>query len=75
MSKTNPFETNQSSVGTAENHVYAGPLAFLLLAWFALSAATAILLVALFLPGHLGLSDLLRSIDDLLPIDPASYAT
>jgi hypothetical protein len=60
---------------TTEEHDYAGPLAFLLLASLVSSATTAILIVALYLPGHLGLGDLLRAIGDLLPTDPVSYTT
>jgi hypothetical protein len=62
-------------VRTTEEHDYAGPLAFLLLASLVSSATTAILIVALYLPGHLGLGDLLRAIGDLLPTDPVSYTT
>jgi hypothetical protein len=75
VSKTDQIETNQSFARTVDIHVYAGLLAFLLLTWLALSVATAILWTALFLPGHLGLSGLLRAINDLLPTDPASYTT
>jgi hypothetical protein len=69
------LETNQSFASIIDKQAYAGPLAFLLLAWLAASVATAILLVALFLPGHLGLSDWLRAVDGLLPTDPPSYTT
>jgi hypothetical protein len=40
-----------------------------------MNATSAILLAALFFPGHLGLSDLLRAIGELLPIDPVGYTT
>ena len=69
------LETNRSFARTAQKNTYAGPLGFLLLAWFAMSVAAVISLVALCLPGHLGLSELLRAIGDLLPTDPASYTT
>jgi hypothetical protein len=68
-------QTNQSFAPTIDKQAYAGPLAFLLLAWLAASVAIAILLLALFLPGHLGLSDWLRAVDGLLPTDSPSYTT
>jgi hypothetical protein len=38
--------------------------AFLLALWAAFSAATVLLVVAVFVPGHLGLSDWLRVLGD-----------
>ena len=62
-------------VRTTKERDYSGPLAFLVAATLLLSATTAILIVALYLPGHLGLGDLLRAIGDLLPTDLVSYTT
>jgi hypothetical protein len=55
--------------------VYNTGLAILLLAWFVFSVATITFSVALFLPGHLGLGDLLRALGELLPADPVVYTT
>jgi hypothetical protein len=62
-------------VRNTEEQNYAGPLAFLLLASLLLSVTMAILIVALYVPGHSGLADWLRAIGDLLPIDLVSYTT
>jgi hypothetical protein len=59
--------THLSLGQTAEKAAYAVALACLLLVWPVLSVATAILVVALLLPGHLGLSDLLQALGNLLP--------
>lgn len=67
--------TSRSFVRTTQEHDYAGPLAFLLLASLVLSATTLILIVALYLPGHSGLGHFLRAIGDLLPTDLVSYTT
>jgi hypothetical protein len=48
-------------------------LAGLLLVWVVFSAA--ILVVALLLPGHLGLSDLLQTLGNLPPTDSPSFMT
>jgi len=50
-------------------------LACLLLVWAVFSVATAILVAALLLPGHLGLSDLLQALGNLLPADAPMYTT
>jgi hypothetical protein len=55
--------------------VYPLVLAGLLLVWVVFSAATAILVVALLLPGHLGLSDLLQTLGNLPPTDSPSFMT
>jgi hypothetical protein len=59
----------------ADKPVYATGLAILLLTWFVFSVATITFLVASFLPGHLGLGDLLRAFGQLLPTDPVIDAT
>jgi hypothetical protein len=53
--------------------VYPLVLAGLLLVWVVFSAA--ILVVALLLPGHLGLSDLLQTLGNLPPTDSPSFMT
>jgi hypothetical protein len=73
VNNTDQLETK--FVQSAEKPAYAGSLALLLLTWVAMNATSAILLAALFFPGHLGLSDLLRAIGELLPIDPVGYTT
>jgi hypothetical protein len=60
---------------TAEKQTCTALFSLLLFAWFVFSTATTILLIALFLPDHLGLSGLLRVVGDLLPTDPVIYTT
>jgi len=59
----------------AEKRTYTALLGLMLFAWFVFSAATAMLLVALYLPGQGGLSALLQALGHLLPSDPVIYAT
>jgi hypothetical protein len=55
---------------------YTVALACLLFVWALFSLATAILVAALLLPGHLGLSDLLQVLAKLLLGDPPNiYGT
>jgi hypothetical protein len=75
MNNTVDHQPETTFVRTTEEQDYSGPLAFLVMASLLLSATTAILIVALYLPGHLGLGDLLRVIGDLLPTDLVSYTT
>jgi hypothetical protein len=58
-----------------EKQTYTALLRLLLFACFVFSAATAMLLVALYLPGQGGLSTLLQALGYLLPSDPVIYAT
>ena len=59
-----------SFVAQAEkNPAYTVALACLLLIWIVFSLATAILMIALLVPGHLGLSALLQALGNLLPAD------
>lgn len=58
------------SLGQAEQKpAYAVALACLLLAYALFSLTTAFLVVAVFIPGHLGLSNLLQALGHLLPSD------
>ena len=50
--------------GTEEKPVYILGVALLLVLWAVFIAATVLLVVALFVPGHLGLSDWLRLLGD-----------
>jgi hypothetical protein len=70
-----PVATHPSLGQTAEKPAYAVALACLLLVWAVLNVATAILVVALLIPGHLGLSDLLQALCKLLPTDRLIYTT
>jgi len=56
-------------------HTYTALLGLLLFVWFVFSAATAMLLVALYLPHQGGLSALLQALGYLLPSEPVIYAT
>jgi hypothetical protein len=50
--------------GSEEKPVYILGVALLLVLWAVFIAATVLLVVALFVPGHLGLSDWLRLLGD-----------
>lgn len=50
----------------AVHQTYTVVLAVLLFAWFAFTVATIILWIALLIPGHAGLSDLLGALNGLL---------
>ena len=55
---------------------YGVALACLLSIWAVFGLATMVLAVALLVPGHLGLSDLLQALGNLLPADPPNlYGT
>jgi len=69
------LQTPPSLGQTEKKPAYAVALACLLLVWAVFSVATAILVAALLLPGHLGLSDLLQALGNLLPADASMYAT
>jgi hypothetical protein len=75
MNDTVDHQPETTFVRTTEEQYYAGPLAFLLLALLVSIAIMAVLIVALYLPGHSGLGDLLQAIGDLLPTDMVSYTT
>jgi hypothetical protein len=75
MSDTVDHQPETTFVRATKEQNYAGPLVFLLLVSLLLSVTMAILIVALYVPGHSGLADWLRAIGDLLPIDLVSYTT
>jgi len=54
---------------------YVTALASLLLVWAVLTVAGTVLLIALFLPGHLGLDGLLRELSRVLPSDAPILTT
>ena len=60
---------------TEAKPAYTVALACLLLAWAAFSLATAILTVALLVPGHFGLTALLQALGNLLPADFPMFTT
>jgi hypothetical protein len=62
-----------SQAGEKSAHTVA--LACLLLVWTVFGVATVIFVVALLVPGHLGLSDLLQALGNLLPADAPMYTT
>jgi hypothetical protein len=69
------LRTQQSLGQTAEKPAYTVAIACLLLVLGVYIIATAILVVALLVPGHLGLSDLLQTLSNLLPAGPLIYTT
>ena len=75
MSDTVDHQPETTFVRTAKERNYVGTLVFLLLVSLLLSVTMAILIIALYLPGHSGLGDWLRAIGDLLPTDLVSYTT
>jgi hypothetical protein len=74
-SASKQLETYPSLVRITEKQACTAALVFMLFTWLLFSATAAILFLALLLPGHFGLSDLLRALGDLLPVDPVIYAT
>jgi hypothetical protein len=50
--------------GSEEKPVYILGIAFLLVLWAVFIAVTSLVVVALFVPGHLGFSDWLRLLGD-----------
>jgi Flp pilus assembly protein TadB len=68
------LQTRPSLGQPAEGAAYIA-LVCLLLFWVVVSVATAICVVALLLPGHLGLSNLAQELGNLLPADPLFYTT
>ena len=67
--------TQPSLVQIKDKVAYRVALACLLFVWAVFSLATTILMAALLLPGHLGLSDLLQVLTKLLSGDPPIYGT
>lgn len=64
------------SVGKTEaKPAWKDALECLLAVWAVLSMAMAILIIALIVPGHLGLSDLLQALGNLLPPDFPFFTT
>ncbi len=47
----------------------------LLLIWFAMTAGATGLLVAVYLPGHAGLTPALQALNDFLPNNPDAWVT
>ena len=58
-----------------EKPVYIAGVACLLLLWAASAALLVLLEVAIFSPGHLGLSDWLRALANLWPEDNPMFST
>lgn len=62
-------QTLPSLARSAEKPAWTMALVCLLLVWVVFTLGTAILVVALLLPGDLGLSDSLKALGNLLPAD------
>jgi hypothetical protein len=54
---------------------YRFGLAGLLILWVVAILVTVLLTVALFVPGHLGLRDLIQDLTRLLPVDAPMFTT
>jgi hypothetical protein len=60
----------RTSVGKTEpKAAWKVALECFVIVWAVVSVAMAILIIAVFVPGHLGLSDLLQALGNLLPPD------
>jgi hypothetical protein len=66
---------SRAPVETSPRSDHAVTLVCLLSVWVVFSVATVILVVALLLPGHLGCSDLLQTLSNVLPADFPIYTT
>jgi hypothetical protein len=58
-----------------EKPAYLVGVACLILLWAVYSAVTVLVVVAIFIPGHLGLSDWLRGLANLWPGDSPMFTT
>jgi hypothetical protein len=58
-----------------EKPAYLAGAACLILLWAVFSAVTVLVVVAIFVPGHLGLSDWLRLLTNLWPGDSPMFTT
>jgi hypothetical protein len=58
-----------------EKPAYLAGVAGLILLWVVYSAVTVLVVVAIFTPGHLGLSDWLRGLANLWPGDSPIFTT
>jgi len=64
-----PFHARSSLGKTEAKPAWRVALDCLLVVWAVFAVAMAILVIAVFVPGHLGLSDLLQALGNLLPPD------
>jgi len=64
-----------SAKGTEQKQGYIGGVACLLVLWAAFSALTALVVIAVFVPGHLGLSDWLKVLSHVWPSDSPMFTT
>jgi hypothetical protein len=65
-----------SAKGTEQKQGYiGGGGACLLVLWAAFSAITALVVIAVFVPGHLGLSDWLKVLSHVWPSDSPMFTT
>ncbi|HXM03539.1 MAG TPA: hypothetical protein VN939_13095 [Chthoniobacterales bacterium] len=58
-----------------EKPAYLVGVAGLILLWAVYSAVTVLVVVAIFIPGHLGLSDWLRGLANPWPVDSPRFTT
>ena len=61
--------------GTEEHPAYIIAVTCLISLWVVFSVITALVAVAVFVPGHLGLSDWLRVLGNLWPGDSPMFTT
>jgi hypothetical protein len=61
--------------GSEEKPAYIAGTVCLLFLWAAFSAITALVVVAVFVPGHLGLSDWLKVLSRVWPSDSPMFTT
>ncbi|MBV8816642.1 MAG: hypothetical protein JO271_19310 [Verrucomicrobia bacterium] len=61
--------------GTEQRPGYIGGVACLLVLWAAFSGITALVVIAVFVPGHLGLSEWLTLLSRVWPGDSPMFTT
>jgi hypothetical protein len=68
-------ETLPTLKATEEKPVYRIGLAGLLCLWAVFSMVTALVVAAIFVPGHLGFNDWLRVLGNVWPVDSPLFTT
>ena len=64
-----------SAKGTEQKQGYIGGVACLFALWATFSAITALVVIAVIVPGHIGLSDWLKVLSQVWPSDSPIFTT
>jgi preprotein translocase subunit Sec61beta len=70
-----PFDAGTIRGKTEAKPAWKVALDCLLIVWAVISVAVVVLVIALFVPGHLGLGDLLQALGNLSPPDLPFFTT